>query len=702
MKKTDHSEFDEQLPDRLVDMMLNETIGERTPPDLADAIVDAVARRRRLERVPIALAIAASIAAILAHFGSRLLTRPEPARPSDIARQEPTIPAPVPPGARSPAEPPPVVTPPDRGPAVAVSPGKTPREVPPPAAPEEYVAEAKRWPPTVELPPRVRTATPVALPQEHWKKLPQIEAHKLAKADAYFRKESYRAAVAAFDAFLIEFPRSKVMPYVILMKGRALHKDEKRFLAINTYQEVLDYFPSAIEFAAPALFYIGQCHSQNGDAEKAMKAWLEMATDKDYRKHDLAAHAMNGLADELWRRTKLTEALKYYRQVVADFRQTVPAAGRHAVLQVARYHILIEPDEARVREWYREAGTFSPVTRELATDTDLSRDAGYWASVMRLVREGAESFPEARAHMRRQCLAYWIAIFDSRMPPNENLLVALADLRRSHTGDGAAWVREMDAIFASGYKPGDINRVLRWVDYFRELPDEAARYCAKVDPEDKTVAVMEGDAKAALAVKLGAYDAAVARRIISLVPGEGRRLKALVDYYHSLGPDAGKDRLPLNLDAAALPRERIRAAAELADTKGFGKHGLWRKAQFLHWNKQYKEAIAAYRACDNPPRNSWPIVECLEALGDWQQAIQELQQMEAFFLSVAPKAALMQSQIYGKIGERDKQIMVLRRIMKTYRKHSASRMAHQRLERMGMPIGGGLDAGEEVKEEKDE
>ena len=42
--------------------------------------------------------------------------------------------------------------------------------------------------------------------------------------------------------------------------GRCLHQLEKRNAAIKAYQDVVDYFPDDVRYAAAALFYIGECH----------------------------------------------------------------------------------------------------------------------------------------------------------------------------------------------------------------------------------------------------------------------------------------------------------------------------------------------------------------------------------------------------------------------------------------------------------
>ena len=64
--------------------------------------------------------------------------------------------------------------------------------------------------------------------------------------------------------------------------GRCLHLLEKRNAAIKGYQDVVDYFPDEIRYAAAALYYIGECHGLNGDEAKKTAVWAKMVKDDDY------------------------------------------------------------------------------------------------------------------------------------------------------------------------------------------------------------------------------------------------------------------------------------------------------------------------------------------------------------------------------------------------------------------------------------
>jgi TolA-binding protein len=68
--------------------------------------------------------------------------------------------------------------------------------------------------------------------------------------------------------------------------------------------------------------------------------------------------------------------------------------------------------------------------------------------------------------------------------------------------------------------------------------------------------------------------------------------------------------------------------------------------------------------------------------------------VENFFKDQAPAAALAVAQLYRDAGIQEKYVRSLRGVLKRYPKSDESSQAHQRLEAMGLPIGGGVDAEE--------
>jgi TolA-binding protein len=60
---------------------------------------------------------------------------------------------------------------------------------------------------------------------EEFKKLDTFEAHALNKGDEAYAKKDYKKAAAEYDAFLVEFPKSRATAYAILRKARCLHQE---------------------------------------------------------------------------------------------------------------------------------------------------------------------------------------------------------------------------------------------------------------------------------------------------------------------------------------------------------------------------------------------------------------------------------------------------------------------------------------------
>jgi RNA polymerase sigma factor (sigma-70 family) len=119
--------------------------------------------------------------------------------------------------------------------------------------------------------------------------LPAAEAAALTKAEERYAAKAYAEALTLYDSFGTQFPKSAAMFFAIVRKGRCLQLMNKRYEAIKTYTEVLDYFPNQVAYAAPALLYTAQCHRLSGNTKEAVKALTELSQDKDYAKHPAAA-----------------------------------------------------------------------------------------------------------------------------------------------------------------------------------------------------------------------------------------------------------------------------------------------------------------------------------------------------------------------------------------------------------------------------
>jgi len=542
----------------------------------------------------------------------------------------------------------------------------------------------------------------VQLSSEEFKRLDTFEGHTLAKADKVFVAGDYKRAAAEYDSFIIEFPRSKAIPYALLRKGRCLQLADKRFEAAKEYQEVLDYFPNAVRFAAAALFRIGECSWENGDEEKAMAAWAKMAEDTDYSKHPLAATAINRLADHLGRQGHPEKAVEYHQQVAIGFRRSNEGAAREAIDKVVAYYVRTQPDEPKLRAFYTKVGTFERGRH--TPDGDPGKSRRYWQTVLgRVKRHGR--FEDEQGELRDRYYRYWAGVLDGKFPDWDDFQIDVAGLKRAYEKDDAAWTRRLDAQFQRHQKPGDYDRLLRWVRLFARHKPKMMEYYKKLvfdkmsNSQIRTlVAILFDDAG----------DAAMARNAfgkIRLGDMPDREKAGLAHYLHRKDgllvkdvcmafedKELGEAELLRYYHWAGDAKRGVPQADKVAATPRFAQEALFKKAQLLHRSKQYKPAIAAYQQADCPPGNLWGIAECHAKLGEIGKAVAQLREVEAFFKDHAPEAALRIARLYKQAGKTKLCIAAFRAVMKKYPKSGQSSNAHQELEHMGIKIGGGIDA----------
>jgi len=542
----------------------------------------------------------------------------------------------------------------------------------------------------------------VQFSNEEFKALDTFEGHTLTKADKVFAGKDYKRAAAEYDSFILEFPKSRAIVYALLRKARCLHLAEKRFEAIKEYQEVLDYFPNAVKYAAAALYYIGLCHWENADEEEAMKSWARMADDAGYSQHPLAAAAISRLADHIVREGRPEKAVGYYEQVAVSFRRTNPGAANYAIAQAVAHHVRLQPDEPRLRAFYQKVGAFGGGPERNLEDPEKSRR--YWGTVRDEVRRNGH-FDDSQAGLRDRYYRYWAGVMDGKFPDWDDFQLGLAALKLAYEKDTAKWMQRLDAQFERNQKPGDTARTVRWIGYFAGHKAKAMQYYNKLsfekmgnreirelmqifyekvqDPQmarnlfgKLRLGDMPDGEKAGLARYFWSRDAAVVKDLCMSFDDKELGQMEYLRFHHSR-KDA-KQGVPLADQMAKVPR--------------FAADALWLKAQLLHWDKQYPAAIAAYQQCDNPPENIWAIADCYAKLGKIEQAVAQLREIEAFFKQHAPEAALRIAHLYREVGMKPQQIAALRAVLKKYPESGQSSAAHQDLERLGIRMGGGVDA----------
>ena len=545
----------------------------------------------------------------------------------------------------------------------------------------------------------------VQLTNEQFKKLDQFESFALQKADKIFNgeKKEYKQAGAEYEAFVLDNPRSKVLPYALLRKARCIQLSNKRNAAIKEYQELIDFFPDADQFSGAAMYYIGQCHWENGDQEKALKAWAQLAEHPTFSKHFLAASALNMLAENMLKQNQTDKAIGYFKQVAIDFRTANPDAARHAIFeQVVPYYVRTSPDEPKLRDFYVKARGFENDPHKI--EEDATKDNHYWTKVREYI-ERLGQFTDLQADLRKTYFGYWAQQMAGKFPEWDDYQLDAANYQFAADGDATRFASRMDDQFTKYQKDGDYARVVKWIQAYATQKNKVQEYYAKLDFSKMPTALI----RHLIAVLYdNAKDPALAKNVFQQARLGEMTDQERTEFSHFLWQKDGdlvKTVCASMKDPAYGQMELLRyyhwkqdgdKGLPLCDlVKGvpdYAKEALWKKAEFYHWKGQMPEAIAAYKEADNPPHNLFRISECFAKLGKLDQAVQQLQQIQNFFQEQAPDAALRVAYIYRDAGMKDKFESALRVVLKKYPKSGQSSQAHQELEKMGARIGGGVDA----------
>lgn len=559
----------------------------------------------------------------------------------------------------------------------------------------------------------------VQYPHGRFKKLDTFEAHSLAKCDKEFNRAGHRRAYQLYDNFVLEFGKSDAVAFALFRKARCLHMLNKRFQAIKAYEEVLDYFDDDIPFAAPALFFIGRSHAENGDRDKAMKAWAELADDEEYSRHSLAANAIYMLADNYAKRKEADKAVKYFRQVAVDFHHLNPDASLRARDRVIEHCVRTKPDEAKLRQFYVDMKTFG---RARTVRGKLDTDRPYWHKVRDLVKRSGR-FAEDEEGLRRSYYRYWTGQLAGKFLDDDGYQLDLARFQLAYEGDAAKWMERVDAQFERNQEPDDWDRILRWMSLYGKHRTKVMQYYKKLKFDNMTTAqiwnlarlfygqnqpdlgrntfrkirlrkVKDGQ-KASFAQYFWKRDKTgelVVDILMTMEDQEGRRME-LLKFYHYRAR-SHKDR--------KMAAKGLKIAGELDTADRFARDAIWMKAEIFEVLDEFAKAILAYQEANNPPGNLWRIAECYARLKRLKEAVAQIREMEGFFQDQAPRAALHVAGLFRRFDRRQQEVAQLRYVLKKYPKSRQSSEAHVRLERLGEAIGKSIRIGGGVEDRENQ
>lgn len=545
-----------------------------------------------------------------------------------------------------------------------------------------------------------RAGQEITLPADDYKMLDTFEALNLEDADKLYNKKDYKGAFAAYRAYSFEFPKSQATPYVLLRMGRCLHLLEKRNAAIKAYQDVVDYFPDSVRYAAAALFHIGQCHGQNGDDGKQTAVWARMVKDNDYVTQPNSGTALTHLGKAMEKLGKHEEATEYHWRTAVNFLKSNPKAAADARNAVRFHYTVRRPNHEKLSQFYIEASDYDGRGRN---KDNANEDPLYWSTVLSTVLR------EAKGEQLQQAAAYWTSKLGTRFPQDDDLRKLWIDAQYAHEKDRKLWQDRLKQLYDA--KPASIGRVMQWCRYYSPLPKVRSEFFAKeaspllngLDPDqrlkllndlrgqrmdDEIRVVMRGfDTR-------GLEDEAIARfvnfaanyetedvilRHINRIKDPLFATKTRFDYYQRR---SNRNKPFMEKALAEIPELK-------KSPKYAGQRLSWVEGELLQGLGRYEEAIKAYRSSNRQPDSTWAVAECLKRMKQYPEAIKSLREIESVGGKTASRASLEIAKVHRSAGDKAREVDQLRVVLRRYPKSSESSEAHRTLENYGVALVGG-------------
>ncbi|MFT4549150.1 MAG: TolA-binding protein [Verrucomicrobiales bacterium] len=552
-----------------------------------------------------------------------------------------------------------------------------------------------------------RAGDEILYPSKEFSKLDTFEGLNLEDADKLYGKKDYKGAYAAYKAYSFEFAKSKALPYVLLRMARCLQKVEKRNAAIKAYQDVVDYFPDDVRYAAGALYYMGECHGLNGDDAKQTATWARMVKDDDYVTQPNSGTALTYLGNAMEKLGKHEQAAEYHWRTAVAFLKSNERAAASARSAVTAHYVRRNLNHDKLKEFYIAASGFDGRGNNTQ---DPEEDGRYWTTVL-----GTAIGTRGEAALREKICAYWGAKMGDRFEEDDALRKLWCDVLLISEKAPAGWLARMDKQFAE--KPAEMNRVLQWCDYYTRDAEMRSEFFAK--QSKSFIAGMKTDEKMALMNRLrhplGMHDEAqVVMRSIRTEGMDDKQLLSYAGFVANYEPEETVFRYYARLKDKPLatkarfdyynarthrnPPNMEKALAEipaLLKDPDYAAGLVMRQAQLQQGLGRYEEAIKSYRTANEQPASTWGITDCQVALKQFGGAVKTAQGLESVGGDVAAQACFKVADIYRISGDKGKEVTQLRTVLKRYPKSKQSSEAHNRLETYGVALVGGEAEAEE-------
>jgi tetratricopeptide (TPR) repeat protein len=555
----------------------------------------------------------------------------------------------------------------------------------------------------------MRAGDEIIYPPKEFAKLDTFEGLNLEDADKLYKKKDYKGAYAAYKAYSFEFVKSKALPYVLLRMGRCLHMIDKRHAAIKAYQDVVDYFPDDVSYAAGALFYIGQCHQQNGDTAKQNAVWARMVKDDDYVAQPNSGTALAYLGGAMAKLGKFEEAAEYHWRTAVAFSKTNHQAAALARRAVINHFVTRSSNDDKLKEFYVEAGGFDG--RGQKSDQP-DEDKRYWTTVLKT----AQDMKSAEQDKREKVARYWSAKMGDRFADNDGLRKQWIDLQNVYEKDTKSWLARLEKQYK--LQPAVLARVLKWCGYYSaDVKMRSAFFASQSKPflaGMKTVEKMKlmGDLRHPLRMY---EESRTVMRSVSTQGLNDEEIKKLTNFAAYYEPEEFVLRYFARMkDKTFASKSRFdyynarthknkpfmeKALAEIPLLRKAPKYAgqalILSQARLLQKLGRYEEGIKAYRGANKQPESTWGVTDCMVALKQYPQAVKTVQGLESVGGGIASKASLRIAEIYRISGNKGKEVQQLRMVLQRYPKSGESSEAHNRLEKYGVALTGGESTAEE-------
>ena len=546
----------------------------------------------------------------------------------------------------------------------------------------------------------------IMYPGKDFAKLDTFESLNLQDADKLFGNKDYKGAYAAYKAYSFEFAKSPALAYVLLRMGRCFHLMDKRYEAIKSYQDVVDYFPDDVRYAAAALYYIGQCHGQNGEDDKQTAVWARMVKDEDYVSQPNSGTALMHLGRLMEKLEKYEEAMEYHWRTAVAFAQSNPGAASEARNAVIYHYAVRSPNHEKLKAFFTETGAFGSYRDK---GDNPQEDPRYWGTVL----------GQAMNSKNENACRYWSERMGDRFADNDGLRMQWFGAQMVFEKDRSKWLARMEKQFTQ--QPATVGRILQWCDHFRnenrgDLKYRSEFFAKHAKPllagmkfneklnlmEQLRRLEMDGESQAAMrsVSTEGLSDDDIKRfaMFVSNYEGEDGFLRLIQKCKDSMF--AAKSRYDYYWNGGGRNiRDANKALAEIPglkkDPKYAGQGLVWSEGELLQRLGRHEEAIKAYQAANKQPDTTWAVTDCLIALKQYGEAIKNVQGLESVGGGVAAQAALKVADIYRLAGDKAKEVDQLRVILRRYPKSGESTVAHERLEGYGVKLVGGVAEAEE-------